>query len=169
MLLIRTAGLVIVKQPFPLVLSKNKQLLEEQLQVQLLTASVTQITSVSKVSCNVVSDIKQAATKMMEHDSQQIGEQKISFFLFLFLRYFLFWLADISTRLAKFPLKFLQGTKKAAVFLRFAMQVGYAGLSNVSTIESNLSAPFVVITNECQWEGSAGTLFKKEAFPQGQV
>lgn len=27
-----------------------------------------------------------------------------------------------------------------------------------------MSHPFVVITNECQWEGSAGTLLKKDAF-----
>lgn len=28
----------------------------------------------------------------------------------------------------------------------------------------DMSNPFVVITNECQWEGSAGTLLKKDAF-----
>ncbi len=43
------ASLVILKQPFPQVISKNKQLPEEQLQVQLLTASNVQFQSVSQV------------------------------------------------------------------------------------------------------------------------
>jgi hypothetical protein len=76
---------------------------------------------------------------------------------------------EINTRLAKFPLKFIQGAKKAAAFLKFSIQVGYGGSNQLHTVESNLTTPFVVITNECQWEGSAGTLLKKELFPQGQV
>jgi len=32
------------------------------------------------------------------------------------------------------------------------------------TIESELSNPFIVITNECQWSEAEGTLIKKEAF-----
>jgi hypothetical protein len=34
----------------------------------------------------------------------------------------------------------------------------------VHTIESDLSNPFIVITNECQWEESEGILLKKDAF-----
>jgi len=34
----------------------------------------------------------------------------------------------------------------------------------VFLISKDMSHPFVVITNECQWEGSAGTLLKKDAF-----
>lgn len=43
------------------------------------------------------------------------------------------------------------------------------GQSAPVTVESNSSSPLVVITNECQWEGSAGTLLKKEAFAHGQL
>jgi hypothetical protein len=45
----------------------------------------------------------------------------------------------------------------------------YRELNMQVTVESNSTAPLVVITNECQWEGSAGTLLKKEAFPNGQL
>jgi hypothetical protein len=82
---------------------------------------------------------------------------------------------------AKFPLKFLTGTRKSCVTLRFVVQVititkfqAYTLLTRatqvktasntVSTVESNASQPFIVITNDCQWEGSEGTLLKNEAF-----
>ena len=47
--------------------------------------------------------------------------------------------------------------------LRFVVQVKTAS-NTVSTVESNASQPFIVITNDCQWEGSEGTLLKNEAF-----
>lgn len=78
--------MVIVKQPFPLVLNKNKQLMEDQLQVQLLTASCTQISSVSKISGLVVFEVKQGSMKIMENEIQQIGmivRDCDSFFIYL--------------------------------------------------------------------------------------
>lgn len=68
-----------------------------------------------------------------------------------------------SLGVAKFPLKFLTGTRKSCVTLRFVVQVKTAS-NAVTTIESNASQPFIVITNDCQWEGSEGTLLKNEAF-----
>lgn len=65
--------------------------------------------------------------------------------------------------MAKFPLKFLTGTRKSCVNLRFVVQVKTNNHSS-TTIESNTSQPFIVITNDCQWEGSEGTLLKNEAF-----
>jgi len=50
------------------------------------------------------------------------------------LSYLFIYYLDISTRLAKFPLKFLQGTKKAPVYLKFSMQVEYAGSGQLSSI-----------------------------------
>eukprot|EP01116_Phalansterium_solitarium_P010396 TRINITY_DN2512_c0_g2_i4.p1 TRINITY_DN2512_c0_g2~~TRINITY_DN2512_c0_g2_i4.p1 ORF type:complete len:462 (+),score=155.43 TRINITY_DN2512_c0_g2_i4:176-1561(+) len=98
------AALVILKQPFPLVISKNKQLADEALQVQLLTASNVNLASISHVSAMVLCDAAQAKTggKMVDLHNQAL---------------------DPSTRIAKFPLKFLSGTKKASVCIKFGMQV----------------------------------------------
>lgn len=145
------ATLVIVKQPFPTVISKNKQLPDEQLQVQLLTSSNLKVQSISQMKAVLLSDAahgKGATSKMIEGDMQNL---------------------DTTTRISKFPIKFLAGTKKAPATMRFGMQLQLVGASSPITVESNASAPLVVITNECQWEGSAGTLLKKEAFSHGRV
>jgi len=143
------ASLVIIKQPFPFVISKNKQIHpEDMLQVQLITGATLQIQSFSPVRASLVVDGPSTTQKQLEGDVQNL---------------------DPRTRIAKFPLKFVQGTKKAPVNVRFAMQIQIATHSSAVTVESNSSSPLVVITNECQWEGSAGTLLKKESFPSGQI
>jgi hypothetical protein len=76
---------------------------------------------------------------------------------------------DPNTRVAKFPLKFLCGTKKAPAQLKFGMQIQLAGHNTPVTVESPPSHPLVVITHETQWEGSAGTLLKREAFSSSQL
>jgi hypothetical protein len=137
--------------------SKTKQLSEDQLQVQLLTSSTLQVQSISQVKATLLCDAshgKGGNGKLLEGDIQNL---------------------NTHTRIAKFPLKFLAGTKKAPANIRFAMQLvvaptgGNLNQNQPVTIESNSSLPLVVITNECQWEGSAGTLLKKEAFSNGQV
>ena len=73
---------------------------------------------------------------------------------------------DAFNRVAKWHLRFLNGTRKNSVTLRFGMQVQVvqpAGPVTV-TVESYATQPFIVITNECQWEESEGTLLKKDAF-----
>lgn len=69
-------------------------------------------------------------------------------------------------RIAKFYLKFLSGTRKNPVRLRFGiqLQINQNGAAQTVTVESNSSRPFIVITNECQWEESEGILLKKDAF-----
>lgn len=144
-------SLVILKQPFPLVISKNKQLPEDQLQVQLITSSNVSIVSVSQVKASILSEVTQgkgSTAKPIDAHIQNLNP---------------------STRIAKFPLKFNAGTKKASATLKFSMQLTLQGNTAPITIESNQSLPLVVITNECQWEGSAGTLLKKEAFSTGQL
>jgi len=72
---------------------------------------------------------------------------------------------DAIKGIAKFPIKFLAGTRKSCVTLRFVMQVKVGSVISRS-IESNSSQPFIVITNDCQWEGSEGTLLKNDAFSE---
>lgn len=65
-------------------------------------------------------------------------------------------------------MKFLVGSRKHAITIRFSMivQVGQAAAAQSATIESEASNPWVVITNECQWEEAEGLLIRKEAFTE---
>ncbi len=63
---------------------------------------------------------------------------------------------DEAQRIAKYHLKFLNGTRKNPVTLKFSMQVQVAGGPGTVTVESPPSNPFIVITNECQYEESDG-------------
>jgi hypothetical protein len=48
------------------------------------------------------------------------------------------------------------------------LKVGHGENAIAATVESEMSRHFVVITNEIQWQGSAGSLLKRDAF-DGQV
>ena len=63
---------------------------------------------------------------------------------------------DETQRIAKYHLKFLNGTRKNPVTLKFSMQVQVVGGAGTVTVESPSSNPFIVITNECQYEESDG-------------
>lgn len=139
------AALVLRKQPFPVVISKGKQLGEEQLSVQLLTGAFNSPAPVSPVKATLLCDThnppaKGAPSSPLEGDTQQMA----------------------PSRIAHFPLRFVAGTRKSAVHIKLGVPVRMGAAT--ATIESEMSNPFVVITNECQWEGSAGTLLKKDAF-----
>jgi hypothetical protein len=69
---------------------------------------------------------------------------------------------DLNTGIARFPLKFPSGTRKTVVHLKFGMPLGHG--PSAPAVESEMSDPLIIITNECQWEGSLGTLIKKHAF-----
>lgn len=139
------AALVIRKQPFPVVISKGKQLGEEQLSVQLLTGAFNSPSPVSPVKATLLCDThnppaKGAPASPLEGDTQQMA----------------------PNRIGHFPLRFVAGTRKSAVHIKMGVSVRMGAAT--ATVESEMSNPFVVITNECQWEGSAGTLLKKDAF-----
>eukprot|EP01087_Luapelamoeba_hula_P016737 TRINITY_DN516_c6_g1_i1.p1 TRINITY_DN516_c6_g1~~TRINITY_DN516_c6_g1_i1.p1 ORF type:complete len:751 (+),score=126.06 TRINITY_DN516_c6_g1_i1:143-2395(+) len=146
------AALSIVKQPFPLIISKNKQISDDELEVRLLTGAVTEIKSCALAKAILIIDNHQ--TKGIAEKSLGDDEQPL----------------DLSKQTAKFPLKFLQGTRKNSVTLKFSMQlkVGQGETAMTTTVESEASRHFVVITNEIQWQGSAGTLLKRDAF-DGQL
>jgi len=71
---------------------------------------------------------------------------------------------EAQQQTVQFQPKFLVGTRKNAVNILFSLRVRNAGSDVDHAIESELSNPFVVITNECQWAEAEGTLIKKEAF-----
>ncbi|GAM18948.1 hypothetical protein SAMD00019534_021230 [Acytostelium subglobosum LB1] len=152
-------ALVITKQPFPMVISKFKQLQEDHLSVRLLTGTNVELISHSPVRAEMIFHPKALAKggasppiigstsgngqkKQMEKDTQTL---------------------DPIKHTAKFPIKFLTGTRKGCVKLQFLMQVKTSD-GTIVNVPSATSQPFIVITNDCQWEGSEGTLLKKESF-----
>jgi hypothetical protein len=116
---------------------------DEPVVVQLLSGASTQFTSFSVVSTNVVWDQPQAkaAGKVFLKDSEPL---------------------DPTTRTATFRFKVNGGTRKLPVTIKFVLQ---AQINNHAvTIESTPSQPFVVITNECQYEESVLLLMKRQLF-----
>jgi hypothetical protein len=139
------AALVIVEDPFPLVITKGKQLDDDPVVVQLLSGSNVEFQSFSKVKVALVCENQQGKAnnqKAIENDTQTM---------------------DVFRRIVKWHLKFLNGTRKNPVNLRFGMQIQLSQGPTV-TIESGNSQPLIVITNECQWEESEGALIKRDAF-----
>eukprot|EP01133_Synstelium_polycarpum_P003844 gene3844-4438_t len=143
-------ALVLKTQPFPIVITKGKQLGENQLVVQILTGARSNFHINGPVKATLLCDshptTKNNPQQLLEMDTQPIYPASLT---------------------AHFPLKFLTGTRKSSVNLKFGVNI--RDMDNVTTaVESDCSNPFVVITNECQWEGSAGVLLKKDAF-DGQL
>jgi len=135
-----------------MIITKGKAVSEEDLEVRLLCGAAAEIKGCSKIRASLIMDSHQTkpiAEKLLDCDEQPL---------------------DITKQLAKFPLKFLEGSRKNLVTLKFSMQLQVAqGESVVTcTAESDASKHFVVITNEIQWQGSAGTLLKRDAF-DGQL
>jgi len=146
------AALLITEQPFALVITKGKQLDDDPLVVQLLSGTNLDLHSFSKVTATVVWENHQskgqsttAQQKTLDTDTQVM---------------------DGYRRLSRWNLKFSNGTRKNSISLRFAiqLQIGAPHILPAVTVESETSNPFIVITNECQWEEAEGLLIKKEVF-----
>ncbi|KYQ91411.1 transcriptional repressor [Tieghemostelium lacteum] len=141
------AALVVIEQPFPMVITKCKPLEDDPVVVQLLSGTRTELQMMSKVRATMVVENQQGSKT--SSSPKTIETEMVSM--------------DETQRLAKYHLKFLNGTRKNPVTLKFGMQVQVAGGTPVN-IESPPSSPFIVITNECQYEESDGTLLKKDSF-----
>lgn len=116
--------------------------MEDPIVVQLLTGANVIVQQRSEVRVIPNLDNPQAkSAKPLESDTQRMDE---------------------FTNRAKFHLKFLQGSRKNVANLKFTMNVLIG--SHQLTLESNLSHPFIVITNECQYEESEALLIKSYAF-----
>jgi len=142
------ATLVVSQEPFPMVITKGKQLDDDPVVVQLLCGANVEFQSFSQMKVAMVWENHQSKAnnqKNIESDTQTV---------------------DAFNRVAKWHLKFLNGTRKNSVTLRFGMQVQVSQPNGgvTVTVESHSTRPFIVITNECQWEESEGTLLKKDAF-----
>jgi len=136
-----------------MVVTKGKLLEDDPVVVQLLSGANVEFQSFSQMKVAMVWENHQSKSnsqKTIEEDTQSV---------------------DAFNRVAKWYLKFLNGTRKNSVTLKFAMQVQVSqpnGSSVTVTVESHPTRSFIVITNECQWEESEGALLKKEAFGEAQ-
>lgn len=78
-----------------------------------------------------------------------------------------------SNGIVRFPdLRFVHGTRLTIATLKFSVEVQYVKTNGVvqnAIIESNKSKPFVVVTNENQWETSASNLLKYYAFKNSTI
>jgi hypothetical protein len=138
------AVLAITEQPFPMVITKGKAL-EDVVAVQLMTGANANIAQTSDVKAVVMMDNPQAkntTSKPLDSDTERMDE---------------------FSRLAKFTFKFNHGTRKSLATIKFNLQMQIAGSQKLN-LESNVSNPIVVITNECQYEESDGLLLKTDCF-----
>jgi hypothetical protein len=146
------AALVIIEQPFPMVITKGKPLEDDPVVVQLLSGSRVELASIGKLKASMMVENQPAAKAATASKSieTEFSYQVVSM--------------DEQSRVAKYHLKFLNGTRKNPVTLKFSMAVQVVGGTGVVPVESPPSHPFIVITNECQYEESDGTLLKRDCF-----
>lgn len=143
--------LVILEQPFPETYTKNKQIPLDSLKVQLLCPSRPQNAIFGPVVCRIAELQGQTLSgdqKIFNNETQKI---------------------EFETNTVSFPLKFTQGTRRAKVHLLFSMQITIADNESKKyshLVESELSNPLVVITNESQWDATEEILFKWDLFSQ---
>lgn len=119
--------------------------------VGLLSPTVPQNAAFGPVVCRVANDSSQSSEqKIFINETQPI---------------------DFLTNSASFPLKLTQGTRRAKVHVLFALQISITdskGTKSSHLIESEISNPFVVITNESQWDATEEVLFKWDLFDKYQ-
>eukprot|EP01103_Thecamoeba_quadrilineata_P013946 TRINITY_DN401_c0_g3_i1.p1 TRINITY_DN401_c0_g3~~TRINITY_DN401_c0_g3_i1.p1 ORF type:complete len:653 (-),score=131.78 TRINITY_DN401_c0_g3_i1:75-1961(-) len=154
------ASLVIIKQPFPKTLkqgTKSSNHVEDPITIRLIRATRTEICPIGKAKAVVTYDDYQGKKHTLEiqNDCQDLDDQGIATF---------------------FNIRFPTGTRMKAVRLQFAVPVKYHlfddGQSTGGTpalIESDVSHPFIVLTNENQWDVAAGVLLKKELFQHKEL
>lgn len=146
------AALAILDQPFPTVVLRQKPL-EEPVVVQMLTAASVQVQSVSPMRAVITTSTAENFRVAMDSHANPIEPEMQAI--------------DLEKRTARWHLKPINGSRKNFVYGRFAMQVLVTTGGTVShtvILESPPSAPFVVITNEVQWDETEAALILHYAF-----
>ena len=136
------ASLVIVEQPFPRVLTKGK-LLDKPVTVAILTGSQQTVTPAEHFT--LVMDVADTQ-KPQGGPSVSIASE----------------IPDVGNA-TRLKLKMTNGTRMLPTTLKAAIEVS-CGRGTVVVLESQPSDPFIVITNENQYEGSNGVLLRNIAF-----
>uniref|UniRef100_A0A6B2KZR9 Signal transducer and activator of transcription n=1 Tax=Arcella intermedia TaxID=1963864 RepID=A0A6B2KZR9_9EUKA len=143
------ASLVITKHPFPKSVQQHKPL-ESGITVKILTGANQSVWPCSPVKAEIsydqrtVSKKNSTPTQFKENNEKEMVDGSATF-------------NDLV-----FPL----GTRKKFIFVKFKVEVQMGPIK--TTIESPLSEPIIVKTNENQWQESEGLLLQYEAFGNGQ-
>jgi hypothetical protein len=160
------AALVITQQPFPKSVKQNKPV-DDGIYVRLLTGAACAIWPADAVVASVVSEpapapvttasgrTKKSTNSSSKEETHTVhNNQKMM---------------DSGTAIFD-SLTFPQGSRKKTLSLKFSVTVNCSRPLGNSTenytclIESDLSQPFIVKTNENQWDEAEGSLLKAEAF-----
>jgi len=149
-------SLVILKQPFPKPIKHNTRTLnvetEDPVIVELITAPKASCVPVGKVKAQLMHEEISKRTSVEIVNSEQPME---------------------SDGVARFPnIRFPSGSRQKMVRLQFAVEVTYLQnqiVAGKQLLQSNLTHPFIIMTNENQWKFSEGGLLKKAAFGSNKV
>ncbi len=71
-------------------------------------------------------------------------------------------MGSIDEGIVKLHMKFTGPTSRLSVRLKFSMQIQVVDGFDTVIVESTLSHPFIIITNECQYEECMGYELAKE-------
>ena len=146
-----SAAVVVIQHPFPKSVKQNKAM-SDPIQVKVFMGA-NQAVKAGKVVCEAV--VEGGNSKAVKKDPTQLSNS----------------LADVNTNnVAIFNnLVFPHGTRKKLIHLKFSVEV--MGFNNFSQkkmltmkVVSELTPPFIVKTNENQWEESEKILLKHEIF-----
>jgi hypothetical protein len=125
-----------------MIVTKGKQLEEDKLTVKIIAGACPAFELNGAMKAQTISEAHQKGTiGVIENYTAMV---------------------DRLTHQSNFCIKFVTGSRKVPVALRFAQTINWQSQSFV--IESEVSNPFVIITNEVQWEGSSGAILKKQLF-----
>jgi len=145
-------SLVILKQPFPKPIKHNTRAqnieTEEPVIVELISAPKASCRAETPVKAQLMHEDFHSKRGSVEiHNSEQPMDDE---------------------GFARFPdLRFPSGSRQKVVRLQFVVEVTYVqpnGVVGKQLLESDLTQPFIVMTNENQWKVSEGALLKKTAF-----
>jgi len=146
-----SAHLVISSQPFPMVVAKGKQFDGNTVELSLVVGGGVKLESCSNlfVECVEVAQGEGGPSSGQQQQSQQLLEE-VSLGVTL----------EQLLGGVRWPLRFAAGTRRNLIRCRFMVTLRFrhrGELVNQDCV-SELTPPFVVITNECQWDDCEGDL-----------
>jgi hypothetical protein len=153
------AELVITNQPFPIVVTKGKQFDGSFVDLTLVVGG-----GVSLISCsNLFLECIEIRDDPSGSEPQQLVVPLEDSTLPVTL--------DALIKGVKWALRFSAGTRKNLMKCRFSVQIMFSrnGESVTQTFFSPFTEPFVVITNESQWDECEGDLLTHLLFPNAGV
>ena len=171
------AALVIKKQPFPKSIKQHTKSTSSAIE----DTTIVELIKAPKADCRPISVVKAG---ILQEDDAQNAKKKFFFLFFVIHGKFSKHSFKNSRRssftiqndaqtmddngICRFPdLRFPIGTRLRMVRLHFSVEAQYTkidGKLGKQLLESNLSNPFVVMTNENQWESSAQALLEFDIF-----